>query len=85
MAPYAVRAARTIERRRCVGSSAIVTSIECPALAVYVARYRMRLGAGVVCLVAATSLAMTVPWLWRRAGERHGGGAGAGALARSAS
>jgi ATP-binding cassette subfamily B multidrug efflux pump len=50
---------------------------------VYVARYRLRLGAGVVCLVAATSLAMTVPWLWRRAVNDIAAGAGAGALART--
>src|SRR6185369_1740614 len=50
---------------------------------VYVARYRLRLGAGVVCLVAATSLAMSVPWLWRRAVNDMAAGAGAGALART--
>jgi ATP-binding cassette, subfamily B, multidrug efflux pump len=46
----------------------------------YVARYRLRLAAGVVCLVAATSLAMCVPWLWRRAVNDIAAGAGAGAL-----
>jgi ATP-binding cassette subfamily B protein len=42
----------------------------------YVARYRLRLAAGVVCLVAATSLAMLVPWLWRRAVDGVAAGTG---------
>jgi ATP-binding cassette subfamily B protein len=50
---------------------------------VYVARYRLRLGAGVVCLVVATSLAMSVPWLWRRAVNDIAAGAGGGAVART--
>ncbi|HXJ37544.1 MAG TPA: ABC transporter ATP-binding protein [Candidatus Eisenbacteria bacterium] len=50
---------------------------------VYVARYRLRLAAGVVCLVGATSLAMAVPWLWRRAVNDIGAGAGSGALVRT--
>ena len=33
----------------------------------YLARYRIRYLAGIVCLVAATSLTMTVPWLFRDA------------------
>ncbi|MGH7895764.1 MAG: ABC transporter ATP-binding protein [Candidatus Binatia bacterium] len=49
----------------------------------YVARYRLRLATGVVCLVAATSLAMTVPWLWRRAVNDVAAGAGSGALLRT--
>ena len=36
-----------------------------------------------MCLVAATSLAMSVPWLWRRAVNDMAAGAGAGALART--
>jgi ATP-binding cassette subfamily B protein len=50
---------------------------------VYVVRYRRRLGAGVVCLIAATSLAMSVPWLWRRAVNDIAAGAGAAALWRT--
>jgi ATP-binding cassette subfamily B multidrug efflux pump len=49
----------------------------------YVGRYRVRLGAGVVCLVAATSLAMAVPWLWRRAVNDMSAGAGPAALWRT--
>jgi ATP-binding cassette subfamily B multidrug efflux pump len=50
---------------------------------VYVARYRLRLGAGVVCLVAATSLVMSVPWLWRRAVNDIAAGADPAALWRT--
>ena len=50
---------------------------------VYVVRYRLRLGAGVACLIAATSLAMSVPWLWRRAVNDIAAGAGAAALFRT--
>jgi len=50
---------------------------------IYVARYRLRLASGVVCLVGATSLAMTVPWLWRRAVNDIAAGAGSGALVRT--
>ncbi len=50
---------------------------------VYVGRYRLRLGAGVACLVAATTLAMCVPWLWRRAVNDMAAGAGAAALGRT--
>ena len=49
----------------------------------YLARYRLRLAAGVACLVAATSLAMSVPWLWRRAVNDIAAGAGAAALWRT--
>src|SRR5262249_25570001 len=49
----------------------------------YIARYRIRLAAGVGCLVAATSLAMTVPWLWRRAVDDVAAGAGMAALWRT--
>jgi ATP-binding cassette subfamily B protein len=49
----------------------------------YVARYRLRLGAGVVCLIVATSLAMSVPWLWRRAVNDIAAGAGAAAVGRT--
>jgi ATP-binding cassette subfamily B protein len=50
---------------------------------VYVSRYRLRLGAGVACLIVATSLAMCVPWLWRRAVNDIAAGAGAAALLRT--
>jgi ATP-binding cassette subfamily B protein len=49
----------------------------------YLARYRLRLGGGVVCLVIATSLAMAVPWLWRRAVNDIAAGAGAATLGRT--
>lgn len=31
----------------------------------YVARYRLRLASGIACLIGATSLTMTVPWLFK--------------------
>jgi ATP-binding cassette subfamily B protein len=40
----------------------------------YLARYRVRYLAGVACLVAATSLTMTVPWLFRDAVDTIAGG-----------
>jgi ATP-binding cassette subfamily B protein len=46
----------------------------------YLARYRVRFAAGVACLVVATSLAMSVPWLWRRAVNDIAAGAGPQAL-----
>jgi ATP-binding cassette subfamily B multidrug efflux pump len=49
----------------------------------YVVRYRLRLAAGVLCLVAATTLAMSVPWLWRQAVNDITSGAGPGALWRT--
>jgi ATP-binding cassette subfamily B protein len=49
----------------------------------YLGRYRLRLSTGVVCLVATTSLAMMVPWLWRRAVNDIAAGAGEAAVART--
>ena len=51
----------------------------------YVARYRLPIGAGVVCLVAAPTLAMAVPWLWRRAVNDLAAGADGAALGRTVS
>jgi ATP-binding cassette subfamily B protein len=48
----------------------------------YLRRYRVRLACGVGCLVAATSLVMTVPWLNKRAVDSIAAGAGFGATAR---
>jgi ATP-binding cassette, subfamily B, multidrug efflux pump len=50
---------------------------------IYVVRYRLRLAGGVVCLVAATTLAMSVPWLWRRAVNDIAAEAGVAALWRT--
>lgn len=47
----------------------------------YVARYRLRLVAGIVCLIGATSLAMAVPWLVKTVVDRIAAGAGVGAVA----
>jgi ATP-binding cassette subfamily B protein len=49
----------------------------------YVARYRLRLAVGVMCLVLATTLAMSVPWLWRRAVNDITSGADPAALWRT--
>jgi ATP-binding cassette subfamily B protein len=40
----------------------------------YLGRYRLRLGCGVACLLAATSLVMTVPWLNKQAVDAIGAG-----------
>lgn len=46
----------------------------------YLARYRLRLLAGVACLVGATTLAMTVPWLFKQAVDTLAAGAPASRL-----
>ena len=46
----------------------------------YVARYRLRLLAGIVCLIGATSLAMTVPWLVKTVVDRMAAGEGVRAI-----
>jgi ATP-binding cassette, subfamily B, multidrug efflux pump len=43
----------------------------------YARRYQLRYLAGIACLVVATSLAMSVPWLWKRALDAMAGGEGA--------
>jgi len=48
----------------------------------YVWRYRARLAAGVMCLIATTSLAMTVPWLYRAAVVAIENGEGARGVGR---
>jgi ATP-binding cassette subfamily B protein len=48
----------------------------------YVQRYRLRYAGGVTCLVAATSLVMTVPWLYKRAVDAIASGAGMAVLLR---
>jgi ATP-binding cassette subfamily B protein len=48
----------------------------------YLARYRVRLAGGVGCLIAATSLTMTVPWLNKRAVDAMAAGAGTGTIGR---
>ncbi len=50
----------------------------------YIARYRLRLAGGVTCLLAATTLAMAVPWLFRAAVDGIAGGASADRLGRLA-
>ena len=48
-------------------------------LARYLGRYRLRLGWGITCLIATTTLVMSIPWLQKRtvdaiahdAGMRH--------------
>jgi ATP-binding cassette subfamily B multidrug efflux pump len=47
----------------------------------YVARYRLRLAAGIACLIGATSLTMTVPWLVKTVVDGIAAGAGVRALA----
>jgi len=47
----------------------------------YVVRYRLRLVAGIACLVGATSLTMTVPWLVKTVVDRIAAGATVGAVA----
>lgn len=46
----------------------------------YLVRYRLRLLAGVACLVAATSLTMTVPWLVKTIVDGIAAGQGRGAV-----
>ncbi len=46
----------------------------------YLVRYRARLAGGIVCLVAATSLAMSVPWLVKRVVDGIAAGQGLAAL-----
>ena len=41
----------------------------------YLARYRVRYLGGILCLIGATTLAMTVPWLWGRAIDAIAGNA----------
>ena len=48
----------------------------------YVLRYRLRYVGGITCLVLATSLVMTVPWLYKRAVDAIAAGAGVGVLVR---
>jgi ATP-binding cassette subfamily B protein len=48
----------------------------------YLLRYRVRYLGGVGCLVAAASLAMTVPWLFKRSVDAITEGAGTGVLLR---
>jgi ATP-binding cassette subfamily B protein len=50
----------------------------------YLARYRARIGIGLVCLFATASLAMAVPYLVKEAVDAYAGGEGAGAVARYA-
>jgi ATP-binding cassette subfamily B multidrug efflux pump len=42
----------------------------------YVGRYRLRYVGGIACLLAATSLAMAIPWLWKRTLDAIQGGQG---------
>jgi ATP-binding cassette, subfamily B, multidrug efflux pump len=49
----------------------------------YLLRYRVRYFGGIVCLVAATSLAMCVPWLLKRSVDAIASDAGATVLWRS--
>jgi ATP-binding cassette subfamily B protein len=46
----------------------------------YIARYRARLTGGIVCLVAATSLVMAVPWLVKRIVDAIAAGQGLAAV-----
>lgn len=48
----------------------------------YLARYRVRYFGGIACLVAATSLVMAVPWLFKRSVDAIAAGAGGGVLLR---
>jgi ATP-binding cassette subfamily B protein len=48
----------------------------------YLARFRLRYLAGIVCLAAATSLTMTVPWLFRDAVDTIATGGSQGHLVR---
>jgi ATP-binding cassette subfamily B multidrug efflux pump len=46
----------------------------------YFARYRLRYAGGIACLLAATTLTMTVPWLWKEAVDGIAAGRGAGGV-----
>ncbi len=48
----------------------------------YLARYRLRYLGGIACLVGATTLTMSVPWLFKQAVDAIAAGAGAGVLGR---
>jgi ATP-binding cassette, subfamily B, multidrug efflux pump len=48
----------------------------------YFGRYRLRYAGGIACLVAATTLTMTVPWLWKQVVDGIAAGKGAGGVAR---
>ena len=48
----------------------------------YVARYRLRYAGGILCLVAATSLRMSVPWFYKQAVDAIARGEGALVLTR---
>jgi ATP-binding cassette subfamily B protein len=48
----------------------------------YLLRYRVRYLGGIVCLLAATTLTMCVPWLFKRAVDAITTGAGMGAVTR---
>src|SRR5262249_38356895 len=49
----------------------------------YLLRYRVRYLGGIACLLAATSLAMCLPWLFRRCVNAIAAGAGPDVLAHS--
>ena len=49
----------------------------------YLLRHRVRYSGGIVCLVAATSLAMCVPWLLKRSVDAIASDAGAAVLWQS--
>jgi len=55
-----------------------------PRLWRYLARYRGRLAGGVACLLGATSLAMAVPWLFKKAVDAIGAGAAPAEVGRIA-
>jgi len=48
----------------------------------YVARYRARLAGGIACLVTATTLVMTIPWLFKRVVDAIETGEGVWAIGR---
>jgi ATP-binding cassette subfamily B protein len=48
----------------------------------YVLRYRLRYAGGIACLLAATTLTMAVPWLFKRSVEAIQAGADSGVLLR---
>jgi len=47
----------------------------------YLRRYRVRYLGGILCLVGATTLSMTIPWLYKEAIDAITAGAGARTLA----